>query len=76
MRYLLILLLCSCQPVIQKEFVTTELTRPNRPILPKVKATDLNCLSQDAYQRMYDRQRLVIEYAVTLEAIIDSTKIK
>ncbi|WP_051911546.1 hypothetical protein [Methylomicrobium agile] len=60
-------------PVIQKEFVTVELSRPARPVLPRVSGKELACLTQDAYQRLYDRQRAITDYAATLEAIIDST---
>jgi hypothetical protein len=67
--------LAGCvDPVIQKEFVTVELSRPERPVLPKVSGNELSCLSRDTYQRLYDRQRAITDYAVTLEAIIDSTK--
>lgn len=60
-------------PVIQTEYVTVELPRPARPVLPRISGKDLACLAQDAYQRLYDRQRAITDYAATLEAIIDST---
>lgn len=62
--------------VIQKEYITVELSRPERPVLPKVSGKELACLSPEAYQRLYDRQRLITDYAVELEARIDSTKKK
>lgn len=70
----LLIFLIGCQPTIQTRYVTTELSRPVRPLLPRVSAAELECVSQDAYQRLYDRQRLVVDYAVELEAIIDSTR--
>lgn len=72
MRLLLVLFLTACTPATQ--YVVVELHRPVRPVLPKIKASELQCLSQDSYQRLYDRQRLITEYALTMEKIIDSTK--
>ena len=72
MRSLLVLFLTACTPATQ--YVVVELHRPVRPVLPKVKASELQCLSPDAYQRLYDRQRLITGYGLTLEAIVDSTK--
>jgi hypothetical protein len=63
-------------PVIQKEYITVELSRPARPVLPKVSGKDLACLAPETYQRLYDRQRLITDYAIELEARIDSTKNK
>ena len=76
-RFLLITslaaLLGACTPEIQTRYITTELTHPPRPILPRVKAAEMKCPSKEAYQKLYDRQRLTVEYSVTLEAIIEST---
>lgn len=68
--------LAACTPTVDVRYVTRELTRPPRPVLPKVAEADLSCVSQDTYQKLYDRQRLISEYAKTLEAIVDSTKPK
>ncbi len=72
----LLFILTACEPTVQTRYITTELSRPQRPLLPKIKADELQCLKQDVYQRLYDRNRLVSDYAITLEAIIDSTKQK
>ena len=32
------------------------------------------CIDQSTYQKLYDRQRLIKDYAIVLEAIIDSTQ--
>lgn len=73
----LILLVCSivygCTPVIQKEYITVQLKSEPRPVLPKIASEELMCLSQDTYQKLYDRQRLITGYAITLESIISST---
>jgi hypothetical protein len=66
-------LLTACEPRIQTVYLSQTLHRPPRPVLPRVKAQELECLAQPIYQRLYDRQRLIGDYAATLEAIIDST---
>lgn len=71
---LILLFLTGCEPTVQVRYITQELSRPERPLLPKVKARELECLSPVTYQTLYDRQRLMSEYAVTLETIIDATK--
>jgi len=71
---LLAALLSGCTPVVQTVYLQTELTRPPRPVLAKVKAAELECLSDSVYQRLFDRQNAITEYAILLEAIIDSTK--
>jgi hypothetical protein len=74
MRSILILfslLLAACAPEIQ--YRVLPLDRPERPVLPKIKAAELTCIDQSTYQKLYDRQRLIKDYAIVLEAIIDST---
>lgn len=63
----------GCTPQIQTVYKVQPLHHPSRPILPKVKAGELQCLDQPTFQKLYDRQRLITDYAVTLESIIDST---
>ena len=65
------LLLAACAPEIQ--YRVLPLARPERPVLPKIKAQELTCIDQSTYQKLYDRQRLIKDYAIVLEAIIDST---
>lgn len=67
-----LILLSGCSPIIQ--YVTVPLDRPERPALPRISDAELQCLDRQTYQKLYDRYRLVKEYAVTLEAIIDSTQ--
>ena len=71
---LLALLAVGCTPEIKTVYVTATLNRPERPVLPKVKAEQLDCLTEPTYQALYDRQRLISDYAAILETIIDSTK--
>jgi hypothetical protein len=64
----------GCTPVVTTKYITTQLTHEPRPVLPKVSSSEISCLSKETYQKLYDRQRLIGSYAVTLETIIDSTK--
>jgi hypothetical protein len=70
---ILVLIAPGCA-TIETRYVTTELSRPERPVLPKIKGSELQCVPQETYQKLYDRQRIITEYAVKLETIIDSTK--
>ena len=70
MKYILFLLLPACTP----QYITTELSRPESPVLPKVYSHELECINDDAYKRLYEHFRLTQEYALKLETIIDSTK--
>ena len=44
-----------------------------RPALPAINAEELQCLTDDVYRRLADRNRLQRQYAETLEIIIQST---
>lgn len=70
---LLMLCLSACAPVIQKEYVNVELTHEPRPLLPKLTAQELACLDKVTYQKLFDRERLIVGYTKTLEALIEST---
>lgn len=72
--FLISLMLVACTPVIQTQYITTQLSHDTRPMLPKITAQELACLDKLTYQKLFDRQRLISEYAINLEAIIDSTK--
>ncbi|WP_427501382.1 hypothetical protein ACQE3E_06685 [Methylomonas sp. MED-D] len=52
------------------------LTRPTRPVLPAITAPELTCLTDDAYAKLAERNRLQRQYAEELETIIDSTRLK
>ena len=71
MRILLILFLTGCTQI---QYVPTELSRPPRPVLPKIGSEELQCLPYDVYKRLYERFRLIKEYALQLESRIDSTR--
>ncbi len=60
---------CARQPI----YVTEPLPLPVRPLLPSVYAHELDCISNDTYQRLVTRELKRRQYAETLETIIQST---
>lgn len=50
------------------------LSRPERPILPQLDPSELQCLSNDAYSKLALRDAMRRWYAEELESIIDSTR--
>ena len=73
MRLLLVLLLAGCTEI---QYIPIDLSTQLRekPLLPKIKASELSCITQDTYQKLYDRERLIREDALTCRAIIETTK--
>lgn len=65
------LLGCAQQPVI---YVTQPLWKPARPVLPTLTKLDVQCLSKEAFFKLFNRDRLRREYAEELEVIIESTQ--
>ena len=65
----LLLTACSTQPV----YITQPLPLPDRPDLPTLQATELQCLTDDAYQRLVTRDILLRQYSEQCEAVIKST---
>ena len=53
--------------------VVVALESPPRPILPQVTEEELQSLSDESYERLVTRQRLLRQYAEELEEIIQST---
>ncbi len=47
-----------------------------RPVLPAVSADELECLSNDTYQTLYQRENAILNYAEELDAIIRSTHVE
>jgi len=72
--FLLCLMLVACTPAIQTEYITTPLSHDPRPLLPKITSQELACLDKVTYQKLFDRQRLIINYVIDIEAVVDSTK--
>ena len=68
-----LLLLTGCAtpaPIVTQ----IELSVPVEPAYPRLTAEDLNCLTQDAYERLATRDREKRQYIQILKAIIESTK--
>lgn len=58
----------SAPPSIAHRPVTLPL--PPRPLLPPVAATSVRCLSDSAYSRLVQRERLLRTWGLKLQAII------
>ena len=71
---LIFLSLTGCAPNVQTVFLPFELTRPPKPLVPRITAGDLACNSKDVVQKIMDRDRIISDYANLLATIIDSTK--
>lgn len=56
-------------------YVTQSLPLPPRPALPPVSAIDLQCLPDDVFGRMLQRQRLRKQHRDKLEAVIEATHV-
>ena len=63
------------QPKVQYVYVPIPLNRPVRPEFPKVKGTDLMCVSSDTKQLLLNRDSIMKDYMNKLEATIDATKV-
>lgn len=68
---LILVALSGCTPEVR--YVSVPIDRPERPVLPRISDEELKCLDKPTFQKLYDRYRLVKEYAIKLETIIDST---
>lgn len=62
---LLLLSACTTQPPRP-----VELPIPARPTVPAVKASELQCLSNDVYTRIVNRERGYKTWGLSLEAIL------
>ena len=47
---------------------------PERPVLPRVTAQELQCLSDATYEKLVRRHQLLRDYAEDLETIIEATQ--
>lgn len=63
------------EPKVQYVYVPIPLNRPVRPEFPKVRGTELICVSSDTKKQLLDRDNVMKEYMNKLEATIDATKI-
>lgn len=61
---------CTSQRV---QYQILPLPLPERPLLPAISADELQCLSDETYSKLAERNRLRRQYAEQLETIITST---
>ncbi|WP_026279093.1 hypothetical protein [Thioalkalivibrio sp. ARh3] len=54
-------------------YVAEPLPLPDRPALPRIAASDLECLTDEAYERLVERDALQDTHIERLKAIIEST---
>ena len=67
---------CAEQPKkIEYVYVSVPLNKPEKPPFPKVKGTDLACLSDDTKSLLLKRDEVIKSYMYSLEATIDATKL-
>ena len=67
---------CAHQaPKVQYVYVPIPLERPERPVFPNVKGSDLQCVKGDIVQSLKMRDEVMKSYMNRLEAIIDGTKV-
>ena len=53
-------------------YQTVPLPSLARPVLPPVSSDDLECLSDDTYNTLYQRENAILDYAEELEAVINA----
>jgi PBP1b-binding outer membrane lipoprotein LpoB len=67
---------CAEKPSkLEYVYVPTPLNRPDRPDFPRVKGTDLSCLSNETRLQLLRRDDIMKTYVNKLEATIDATKL-
>jgi hypothetical protein len=61
---------CAEQPV---QYASSPSRLPIRPLLPALTENDVQCLSNEAYKKLVNRDLFRKQYAEELEVIIEST---
>jgi len=67
------LALTACTTPEPVQIMPQALPLPTRPALPSITSAELTCLSDEAYDRLATRNRMLRQYAEELEVIIKST---
>jgi hypothetical protein len=78
---LVVWMLSGCTPVIQTEYVQTQLHRDPPPIFTKINSSGIPncsvnqtpCITKDTAQKLLTREQQFIAYCKYLMALIDST---
>lgn len=73
---IIFLTLTSTGCATRTEYQLAPLPMPPRPDLPRLDAADLECLSDDAYDRLVRRDLARRHYSDELEAVIRSTHLE
>jgi hypothetical protein len=63
------------EPKIQYVYIPSPLERPERPDFPRVKGSELSCLSNETTLKLLRRDDIMKTYMNKLEATIDATKL-
>ena len=63
------------EPKVKYIYVSIPLERPSRPDFPKIKGSDLSCVSNNTKQQLLMRDDVIKSYINRLEATIDATKL-
>lgn len=67
---LTLFLLSGCATVTETRLVCPDIPETVRPSLPAIQARELACLTDEAYERLLERDRQRREYAQDQEAIL------
>lgn len=67
------MLLGGCVTRVEPHYLTTPLPLPPRPTLPAIPAQAMECLSDEAYRAIVERDQQRRDYAEQLEAVIKTT---
>lgn len=62
-------------PKPQYVYLPVPINRPDRPVFPRIKGSDLSCLSNDVRLQLLRRDDIMKTYMNMLEATIDATKV-
>lgn len=68
--------LAGCAWPTRTELVCPDVPTIVRPALPAISAEDLACMTDDAYRRLLDRDRLRREYAEEQEVVLHQIRTK
>ncbi len=62
---------CASKPTVEYQAVPAWLI-PAQPDIPKIKSTDLKCLSDETYYSLVVRDRALRYYAAELRALLEA----
>ncbi len=68
--FLAVLLSAGCRTITETRLVCPDIPDTSRPSLPALSASDLACMSDDAYERLLERDRKRRNYSEDQDAIL------